>query len=725
MKLSKKAIGNLINKYRAVISKCRLLNALGTLAVAGVLFLGTCGIGMADSGGTLTGNQYIGEYGGVSESKGGDVYIDTGDTNLNIYGGKTIGTQGDVYDNSVTMTSGNASSIYGGYSAGTNATNNTVIFSGGTIGQNLYGGQSENSGYATNNTVIFSGGTISGNLYGGLATAGKSSDNTLVVIGKQSVGGLVSSFQHYRFLLPDSVAKGDTMLSVGGSAVYITGASVGVSFSSSPSNFQIGDSVTLINKTNGGSISVVKAADAAFLAPITVKGKSTITQKYGFLTNYDFDVFVESGGDNPLKATLAAITQSGNNPYVNNGDGLNDYIKAAQDRGEISPAFSTDPSKPGGVQFLSRAMDPAFGNGSSESAKAVESAMNSITVAAVPQMTMGANMAAVGAVTQRTSIAMPMGNMQSATLVSEVGDQSGLNAGDELSGLSAGNKYDKTGFALWIMPLWQSNNTFGMNVGDNLEADTYASIGGIAIGADYTWDQMFRLGLTFNIGGGYASGSGDFATTTNNMNFWGIGAYAGLAYNNFGLTADVNYTSSYNKIKQEIYSGLQMGDFKSDVQSSAISVGLRGEYQFETSALDITPHIGVRFMYLTTDDYDMKSGGKTVLKADSSHQSIWTFPIGVQFAKSFDMNNGWYVKPSLDLSIIPAAGDIEAKRDVRFTGVSGTLSPEAQTMDWVSYSGLAGLEFGNDNVKLGLNYNLQLGAHSTNHGLFGTFRYEF
>lgn len=89
------------------------------------------------------------------------------------------------------------------------------------------------------------------------------------------------------------------------------------------------------------------------------------------------------------------------------------------------------------------------------------------------------------------------------------------------------------------------------------------------------------------------------------------------------------------------------------------------------------------------------------------------------------MDNGWYVKPSLDLSITPAAGDVEARRDVRFTGVSGALTTEAQTMDWVSYGGQAGLEFGNDNVKLGVNYNLQLGAHSTNHGVFGTLRYEF
>ena len=97
----------------------------------------------------------------------------------------------------------------------------------------------------------------------------------------------------------------------------------------------------------------------------------------------------------------------------------------------------------------------------------------------------------------------------------------------------------------------------------------------------------------------------------------------------------------------------------------------------------------------------------------------------MQFAKSFEMDNGWYVKPSLDVVVTPAAGDIENKRDVRFTGVSGSLTADAQIMDWMSYGGQAGLEFGNDNMKLGVNYNLQAGAHSTNHGVFGTFRYEF
>ena len=43
MQLTKGAIGNLINRYRAVLKKCHLLNVFGSLAVAGMLVIGRGG----------------------------------------------------------------------------------------------------------------------------------------------------------------------------------------------------------------------------------------------------------------------------------------------------------------------------------------------------------------------------------------------------------------------------------------------------------------------------------------------------------------------------------------------------------------------------------------------------------------------------------------------------------------------------------------------------------
>ena len=365
-----------------------------------------------------------------------------------------------------------------------------------------------------------------------------------------------------------------------------------------------------------------------------------------------------------------------------------------------------------GVRFLNRAISPNYLNNDAAAAVTIESAARMALVGAVPQMTMAASNAAGNAVTQRTGLAQPGGNAIQS-MGTDGSMQTGASAGDAA----------RTGFAMWIMPLYQSSNGFGMKAG-NFDMDFSGGLGGVAIGADYTFDNAIRAGITFNIGGGYATGSGDLNETTNNMNFWGIGAYAGWAQNNFGVTADVNYTSTYNKLEQDLPASMQMGKLKSDVTAYAISAGLRGEYRFETSVMDITPHAGVRYMSLNTDEYDVKSGG-TLLKGDAINQSIWTFPVGVAFSKQIETGNGWHFKPSLDLAVIPAAGDIDARSDVRFTGTGTKAELDTQTMDYVSYMGQAGLEFGNETTSLGVNYNIQLGAKSTAHGVFGTFRYEF
>ena len=49
MQLTKGAIGNLINRYKAVLKKCHLMNTFGSLAVAGMLIMGGAGVaGAAD-----------------------------------------------------------------------------------------------------------------------------------------------------------------------------------------------------------------------------------------------------------------------------------------------------------------------------------------------------------------------------------------------------------------------------------------------------------------------------------------------------------------------------------------------------------------------------------------------------------------------------------------------------------------------------------------------------
>lgn len=396
-------------------------------------------------------------------------------------------------------------------------------------------------------------------------------------------------------------------------------------------------------------------------------------------------------------------TNNAHTVFPNLSDGMADAVNDLYN-GKLNNVDSTDM----GVRFLSRATNDHFLGADKDAAAAtIESAARIAFAGAVPQMTKMASDAGTNAVVNRLGFANPADGAQAMNAEGKIVDR------------------NTTGFALWIAPLWQSQHGWGMEA-DNLDYGFNGNLGGVSLGADYTFENAIRAGITFNIGGGYAESSGgDLNSTENRMSFWGLGAYAGWNYENFGLMADVSYTSTWNDLQQDMDSRMGMGDLEADVQASAISAGLRAEYKLETSVLDVIPHIGVRYMSLNTWGFDAESNGGTVLEGDGFHQDIWTFPVGVTFTKDFTLDSGWSFKPSIDFSVIPAAGDIKAKQDVAFTGLPGSYEVETQMMDYLTWQGGVGLEMGNDTMSFGVNYTLQAGQHTTGHGVFGSFRYEF
>lgn len=449
-------------------------------------------------------------------------------------------------------------------------------------------------------------------------------------------------------------------------------------------------------------------------APITDGG--TVWKTEGLSTTTDMISLGDAKYDATDKkvTTTSAVRNDAHTVFPNLSDGManavNDlYTGHAGAAGQPNWDYADVDSADMGVRFLSRATDNRYlGMDKKAAAESIESAARIAFAGAAPQMTKMASDAGTNAVVNRLGFANPVDGAQAMDAEGKIVDR------------------NTTGFALWIAPLWQSQHGWGMDAG-NMDYGFNGNLGGVSLGADYTFENAIRAGITFNIGGGYAESSGgDLSSTENRMNFWGLGAYAGWNYENFGVMADVSYTSTWNQLKQDLDSRLGMGnELEADVQATAISAGLRAEYLLQTSVLDIIPHIGVRYMSLNTWGYDVDTHGGTVLEGDSLHQDIWTFPIGVTFSKEFATDSGWNFKPSLDFTVIPAAGDIKAKHDVHFTGLPGTYEVETQMMDYLTWQGGVGLELANDNMSIGVNYTLQAGQHTTGHGVFGSFRYEF
>lgn len=104
MQLTKGAIGNLINRYKAVLKKCHLLNVFGSLAVAGMLVMGgatAAGAVAVASVGEMTYDSLAAAVSAATtgqtvkllqDSTGAGIKIDTGSKN-----GLTIDLNGHTY----------------------------------------------------------------------------------------------------------------------------------------------------------------------------------------------------------------------------------------------------------------------------------------------------------------------------------------------------------------------------------------------------------------------------------------------------------------------------------------------------------------------------------------------------------------------------------------------------------------------------------------------------
>lgn len=379
--------------------------------------------------------------------------------------------------------------------------------------------------------------------------------------------------------------------------------------------------------------------------------------------------------------------------HPNAHPGIHDVIKDGQDKDNIG----TEPRhlvKHNGAGFISHTLTH---DNPHEATRLLESSARMIVLGAVPQMALSTNDAAHSAISQRIGV-----------------DNMGISP-DEIRARS---------FALWAVPLYRSVNAWELEAGAH-DYNYHAGLGGVAIGADVTYEDIIRAGIAFNIGGGYAKSGGNLKETTNNMDFWGLGAYAGLAYGNFGVSVDVNYTSTYNKLKQDVSSLPGWQELKTDATAWALSASLDLEYRIATDWLDVIPHAGFKYNFIHVNDYDITNQGNTIIKGSTFNQNIWTFPTGVRLSKNFSLDNGWLIKPMLDFRVTPAAGDIDAKTTVRFTGVDTDLDLQTKTMDYVTFGGSAGLEAKIGDFALGVSYSLSAGERSVINAVFGTFRYEF
>ena len=267
---------------------------------------------------------------------------------------------------------------------------------------------------------------------------------------------------------------------------------------------------------------------------------------------------------------------------------------------------------------------------------------------------------------------------------------------------------------VWLTPMYKSVDSDGFNA----EGASYGSdvdLSGVAFGAD-TVNGNMRFGAVFNIGSGDAEGKGNGNGLKDEFDYYGFGIYSAMGFGNFALVGDASMTVISHEVE-----GLGL---KGKADTTAVTMGVTGQYTVATPAVDVTPHLGARFIRLNTDSYDLTSANGVVGTTDFDVQNVFSVPLGVTLSKAF-VAGGWSLAPSADLTIAFNTGDTEANSTTRFTGINKNLDLTAEVLDEVQYGLTVGLgaQYGAFGTSFGINYT---GSENTDaFGVNAQCRYMF
>ena len=263
--------------------------------------------------------------------------------------------------------------------------------------------------------------------------------------------------------------------------------------------------------------------------------------------------------------------------------------------------------------------------------------------------------------------------------------------------IATGSEVDR---GVWLTPMYKSIGSEGFNAqGGKHGADI--DMKGVTFGADTVYANMC-FGATLNIGSGDSEGNSNGYGLKNEFDYYGLGVYSATNFGNFALVGDASFT--------HISHDVEGFDLNASTNTTALSMGLTGRYKISVDALDITPHIGARYVRLDTDSYDLSNKTGVQAKTDFDVQHVFSVPVGVTLCHMIE-SDGWTLEPTADFTITFNAAGTDAEYNTLIAGKN--LNLEAEVIDDVAFSTTVGLnaQYGAFNTNVGINIS---GAENSN-----------
>lgn len=249
------------------------------------------------------------------------------------------------------------------------------------------------------------------------------------------------------------------------------------------------------------------------------------------------------------------------------------------------------------------------------------------------------------------------------------------------------------GVNVWADVYGGHNEAKKLMDGRGYKSDVYGGALGIDVSAN-----GFTVGAALTISTGDTDSTNTLVNSSTDSDFVGLSVYGSKAIGDLNVTADLGYIHGANDVSVKSFG---INDFSAD--TDAFTLGVRGEYLIEAGNFKVVPHIGLRYTYLTTDDFE------AAYTTDFDDMNVFQMPVGVTVAGNIGAS-GWNLTPSIDLSVVPAFGDKDADMTLGITGVGTKTALSTQIIDSNLFQMNLGLAAQKDAWTFGLNWKMNAGS---------------
>ena len=237
------------------------------------------------------------------------------------------------------------------------------------------------------------------------------------------------------------------------------------------------------------------------------------------------------------------------------------------------------------------------------------------------------------------------------------------------------------GVNLWVDVHAGRNKATELMDGAGYKSDLYAGV----FGVDTTVSCGAVVGAALTFGKADTDSENALIGTSMDSDFIGLSLYTSKALTDkINFSANLGYMQGKNDVTVQ---GYGLGEFSAD--TTAWTLGARGEYLAYEGVVNVIPHVGFRYTRLSTDSFE------AAYETSFDDQNIFQMPIGVSVAGNMDFA-GWKVVPAADLSIVPTFGDKDATMTLGLGSAIATKH-DVQVVD-------------SNPVQLGLGVDAQKGA---------------